>query len=303
MTEIKIGSRKGKLAIAQAIWVKKEIERLSENIKCEIVYITTRGDRFLSSPLHKLEGTGFFTKEIENILLNREIDIAVHSMKDLPTELREELNIGAITQREAANDVLISDGRKLNELNPGAKIGTSSLRRRSQLLLLKKDINVINMRGNIDTRVKGFISKGFDGIVVAYAGIKRAGYKNMIAEIFPIDVIIPAVGQGALGLEIRKDDEYLYNIVSRLDNENARITITAERSFLKAFGGGCKTPVGAYAWIENKRLNMIGGVFSIDGNKSIVETISNDSLNPEDIGRKIADIIVKRGGLDLINQE
>lgn len=244
---LRIGTRRSLLAKSQTNWVIGELSRLHPQLKIEIVEVVTIGDKILDIALSKVPGKGVFVKEIEDKLLAGEIDLAVHSMKDLPTEFPDGLKIGAIPERVDPRDVFISrHDTHLDELPDGAKIGTSSLRRQAQLLKFRSDFEMVDIRGNIDTRLRKAGSEEYDGIILAAAGLVRLGWEDQIKEYLGCEVMIPAVGQGALGLEIRADDERTQNLISALNHPVTEMCVRAERTFLAGMGGGCQTPMGAF---------------------------------------------------------
>jgi len=244
---LRIGTRRSLLAKSQTNWVIGELSRLHPQLKIEIVEVVTIGDKILDTALSKVPGKGVFVKEIEDKLLSGEIDLAVHSIKDLPTEFTGGLKIGAIPERVDPRDVFISPhDTHLDELPDGAKIGTSSLRRQAQLLKFRSDFKMVDIRGNIDTRLRKAGSEEYDGIILAAAGLVRLGWEDQIKEYLSCDVMIPAVGQGALGLEIRADDERTQKLISHLNHSATEICVRAERTFLAGMGGGCQTPMAAF---------------------------------------------------------
>lgn len=301
MKKIRIGTRGSKLALWQANWVKERIENIFKDIECETVPIKTTGDKFFDMRLFEQSDKGFFTKEIEEALINRKIDIAVHSLKDLPTEIPVELEIGAVIKREIPNDVLISKEKKtLEDLPKGAKIGTSSLRRRSQLLNFRNDLIIIDLRGNLDTRIRKLNTADLDGIVIAYAGVKRLGFEDLISEIISFGIMLPAVGQGALAVEIRKNDEEVYNIVKNLHHKESYQAISAERGFLRRMHGGCRIPVGSYGFIDNNILTLEGMICNLDGTRIIRKKVQGKSGEAELIGIKLAEEILNSGGKEIL---
>jgi hydroxymethylbilane synthase len=301
MKKIKIGTRGSKLALWQANWVKERIENNFKDIECEIISIKTTGDKFFDMRLFEQSDKGFFTKEIEEALIKQEIDIAVHSLKDLPTEIPPELEIGAVTKREIPNDILISKKKKtLKDLPIGAKIGTSSLRRKCQLLNFRDDLTIIDLRGNLDTRIRKLNMTDLDGIVIAYAGVKRLGFEDLISEIISFEIMLPAIGQGALGIEIRKGDKEIYDIVKNLNHKESFQAISAERSFLRRIHGGCRIPIGAYAYINNNTLTLEGMISNLDGTKIIRKKIQGKSIEAELIGIKLAEEILNSGGKEIL---
>ncbi|MFQ6082863.1 MAG: hydroxymethylbilane synthase [Candidatus Aminicenantia bacterium] len=301
MKKFRIGTRGSKLALWQANWIKEKIENIFKDIECETVPIKTTGDKFFNVRLFEQSDKGFFTKEIEEALINKKIDIAVHSLKDLPTEIPEELEIGAVTKRETPNDVLISKEKKtLKDLPKGAKIGTSSLRRKSQLLNFRNDLIIVDLRGNLDTRIRKLNTTDLDGIVIAYAGVKRLGFEDLISEMISFEIVLPAIGQGALAVEIRKNDEEVYNIVKDLNHKESCQVISAERSFMKRLHGGCQIPVGAYGFINNNILTLEGMISNLDGTRIIRKKVQGKSEEAGLIGIKLAEEILNSGGKEIL---
>jgi hydroxymethylbilane synthase len=290
-----IGSRSSKLAFTQAELVKNNLQKAYSGLDIQIKAIKTTGDRILHVPLSRIGDKGLFTKEIEEALLNREIDIAVHSMKDLPNSIPNGLRIAAITKREDPCDILVSEqGFKLKTLPKNSKVGTSSLRRRAQLLNKRSDLEIVDLRGNLDTRIRKLEQGLFDAIILAYAGIKRLGLKLNLLTI-STDEILPQAGQGALGVQVREDDLSVANIVKTLDEIDSRICIEAERALLAALGGGCQVPIGVYAKIEAEQVIIKAGVFSLDGTTAIKDDIRGEKKNAHLLGRKLAEKLVKKG--------
>ncbi len=254
--------------------------------------------------LVEIGGKGIFVKEIEEALLSGKIDMAVHSMKDVPVELPDELEIASIPAREDHRDVLISkDRRKLEELPAGAKIGTGSLRRRMQLLNLLPDIEVVPIRGNLDTRIKKIESEGLDGIILAAAGMRRMGRFTEISQFIPDEIMLPAAGQGVLGIEIRKDDEEVRELVTFLNHRQTLFEISAERAFLAYLGGGCQVPIAGFARMDKEFMTLRGMVGSADGRIIIAESAGDDYREWEALGKKVAGNILERGGRDLLEIE
>jgi len=264
--KIVIGSRGSQLALWQANWVKSQLERLHSNVEINIRVITTSGDKIQDVPLAKIGGKGLFVKEIEEALLVKEIDLAVHSMKDVPMELPAELVVSVITKRESPLDALISkNGETLANHPQGATIGTSSLRRSSQLLKYRVDFEIHPLRGNVDTRLRKVKEDNYDAIILASAGLKRLGWASHITEEISDEVLLPAMGQGALGIETRLDDTKTYDLISALNHEQTNYAVTAERSMVGRLDGGCQVPIGAYAKIEDNLITLMGLVASLDG--------------------------------------
>jgi len=261
-----IGSRGSQLALWQANWVKSELERIHRGVEVKIKVITTSGDKIQDVPLAKIGGKGLFVKEIEEALLSKEVDIAVHSMKDVPMMLPEELHISVITKRENPLDALISkNGEKLADLPIGSFIGTSSLRRSSQLLKYRSDFKIGALRGNVDTRLKKLEDGKYDAILLATAGLNRLGWTNKITEEVSHDILLPAMGQGALGIETHRDDFIAQGMISSLDDKLSHSAVNAERALVGALDGGCQVPIGSYATVENDLITLRGLVASLDG--------------------------------------
>lgn len=295
-----IGSRGSKLARAQAELIKDTLKKNYPDLILGIKIIKTTGDRILDAPLSKIGGKGLFTKEIEEALLAKKIDLAVHSMKDLPTDIPMGLEIGAITRREDACDVLVSqESYVLGELQKGAKVGTSSLRRRAQILSIRPDLEIMDLRGNLDTRLKKLENGLYDAIILAYAGISRLGLKLPMIKI-SFDEMLPQAGQGALGIEIRNDDADTRNLVKILDEADSRMTIEAERALLSGLGGGCQVPIGVYAKIEGEKIIVKAGVFSIDGKTAIRDEASGNKNEAVTIGKQLAESVIKKGAKKIL---
>ena len=302
--KIIIGSRGSKLAMIQANWTKDTLGASHPDIEFVIKEISTKGDRITDVPLSRLGGVGLFTKELENSLLNMEIDIAVHSAKDMPAELPDGLCICAFPKREDPHDVLISKNNlPLDKLPENAVIGTSSLRRRAQLLAGLPGIRINDLRGNVDTRVKKLETENFDGIILASAGLNRMGYDEIKRQIIPFDYMLPAVGQGSLGIEIRTDDKKTSDIVLTLNDDDTNSAVTAERSLLGKLHGGCQTPVGAIGEItSNRQLKLTALVSSLDGTNVIKDNMTGNIEDASDIGLELANRLLSNGA-DKILQE
>lgn len=244
---LRIGTRRSALAKAQTQWVVNRLVQIYPKLKIEVVEVITTGDKILNSSLNLMPGKGVFVKEIEDQLLDGKIDLAVHSMKDLPTEFPERLTLGAITKRLDPRDIFITRlKRNLEEMPKGAKIGTSSLRRKAQLLAYRSDFQVMDIRGNIDTRLKKSETREYDGVILAAAGLIRMDWVDRIQQYLSCEIMIPAVGQGALGIEARENDEDILTLIEPLNDHETEITVKAERFFLKTMGGGCQMPMGAF---------------------------------------------------------
>jgi hydroxymethylbilane synthase len=292
---IRIGTRGSRLALAQSTWVKEQLLRHEPALNVELVVIKTSGDRFIDKPIAALGGKGVFTKEIEEALLREEIDLAVHSMKDLPTELPAGLTIAAMPKREDPRDVLVSkQGREIASLPFGARIGTGSLRRQAQLIHHRSDLLVMPIRGNVDTRLKKLDQGELDALVMAAAGLKRIGRKDRITAYLSDEVCVSAVAQGALGIESR-DDSSVRELLTDLHDADTATEVGAERSFLKRLGGGCHVPVGARAKIEGEHLKIIGVVASPDGAALCRGEICGRLSDATDLGRQLAEQLLKDG--------
>ena len=301
--KIIIGSRGSQLALWQANWVKSQLENLHGNADISIRVITTSGDKIKDVPLSKIGGKGLFVKEIEEALLAKEIDLAVHSMKDVPIEIPSQLEISIITKRENPLDALISkNGKKLADLPQGATIGTSSLRRSSQLLNHRNDFKIHPLRGNVDTRLKKVEEGKYDAILLASAGLNRLGWSNRITEEISHEIIIPAMGQGALGIETRLGDTKTYNFISSLNHEQTNYEVSAERALVGKLDGGCQVPIGAYAKIEDNLITLKGLVASLDGkiiHKSEIVGPIDDAIN---IGQDLGEVLLKMGANEILEK-
>ncbi len=293
---VTIGTRGSKLALWQAQWVKSLLREHHPAITVEVQIIKTRGDKILDVPLAKVGGKGLFVKEIEQALLSGDIDIAVHSMKDMPADVPEGLQITAVPRRETPNDVLIAeDGRRLAELPAGARIGTSSLRRSAQLLALRPDITIVPLRGNLDTRLRKLDAGQMDAIVLAAAGVKRLGLAERITEILDEQVMLPAVGQGALCVETRADDETVVPLVVPLDDSATRTVVSGERAFLNRLQGGCQVPVAAHGKLDDDRFTLRGLVATLDGRTVISDQLGGPARDSQRIGLELAQRLLARG--------
>ncbi len=293
---IKIGTRGSKLALWQANWVKSALNAGNTSIAVELVPIKTRGDKILDVPLAKVGGKGLFVKEIEDALLNGRIDLAVHSMKDMPSEIPDGLCVGAIPEREIPQDVLISKkGLLLHDLMPGARVGTSSLRRSAQLLHARPDLVILPLRGNLDTRIKKLETENLDAIILAAAGVKRLGLENRITEYLDENVMLPAVGQGALCIEIRQNDPEIEPIIAALNHQETWTVVMGERAFLNRLEGGCQVPIAAHGKLEKNTFTLCGLVAAVDGTTIIKETLSGPEDSSESIGVNLANRLLSMG--------
>lgn len=299
--EIIIGTRDSALALWQTHWVEQELKRLWPEHPIKIVHIKTQGDKILDVALAKIGDKGLFTKELEVAMLEKSIDMAVHSMKDLPTRLPEGLTVGAICARVEPCDVVVSHkGYKLIDLPPGAKVGTSSLRRRAQLLKYRPDLSLYDIRGNLNTRLTKMEREDFDAIILAAAGVERLGWKDKITDYIGYDVSLPAVGQGSIGIECRSDDEEILKIVAKLNHPDSYDAIMAERALLRTLEGGCQIPIGALGRISGDELELHGLVASLDGTQVIRSSLQGKRTQAEQIGMHLAAILTDMGAKEIL---
>ncbi len=297
---IKIGTRKSKLALWQANFVKNFLQK-HWGIEVELVKITTTGDKILDAPLAKIGGKGLFVKEIEQALLEGKIDLAVHSLKDVPMIIPKGLTITAITKREEPYDVLISrTGKGLEELPAGAVVGTSSLRRQVQIKRVRRDLKVEILRGNVDTRMRKLKEGYYDAIVLAMAGVKRMGYEGEVTQV--LSQFIPAVGQGSLALETREEDERTRKLLEPLNHRESFLRAICERAFLRKLEGGCQVPMGAHAEIKENKISIRGFISDLEGIKFIEGKKEGNVKNAEKIGEELAEDLLKRGGKEILKE-
>jgi len=302
-SELRIGTRGSQLALYQANWVKEKLVETHPDLNVMLTKIKTTGDKIQDAPLAKIGGKGLFVKEIEEALIHRRIDLAVHSIKDVPTEFPEGLHLSAITKREDPRDVFISrDGKILRDLPQKAKIGTSSLRRQAQLLHFRNDLELLPLRGNLGTRLKKLKTMNIDGIVLALAGMKRLGLEERVTEIIPTEISLPAIGQGALGIETRQDDREVEGKIQFLNHKDSWIAVSAERAFLKKLEGGCQVPIAAYAQIFGTSLQVEGLVGTIDGRRLIRHHIAGPIEKAESLGIKLAEILLEKGAKEILDE-
>jgi hydroxymethylbilane synthase len=298
---IKIGTRGSLLATTQSTWVKNQIEAEHPGVSVELVIIVTKGDKILDVPLAMVGGKGLFVKEIEEALLRRDVDLAVHSMKDVPSELPEELHLGIIPLRENPHDAFISVRyKKLADLPPGATVGTSSLRRRAQLAALRPDLKIVDLRGNLDTRLRKLDEGQFQAIILAAAGLNRLGMSSRATGYFTAREMLPAVGQGALGIELRKDDAELLAGLAFLNDARTTVAVAAERSFLLQLEGGCQVPIGAFAEVHNGQVELTGLVASVDGKEVLKDAITGPSEQAQELGTRLANKLLDMGGREIL---
>jgi len=296
-----IGSRGSQLALWQTNFVKTNLENRFPDKSFEIKIIRTTGDDQLESALSKIGDKGVFTRQIEAELLSGGIDLAVHSLKDLQTEQPQGLKIGAVCEREVPNDALVSkQGVSIDDLPRNAKVATGSLRRRSQLLHHRPDLEIAEIRGNVPTRLKKFDESNLDGVILAYAGLKRLGFESRISEVIPFNIMVPAVGQGAIAVEVREKDKQTIEILEKLEHRQTRVCVTAERAFLRALEGGCQVPIGAYAFLEGSQIVLEGVVGSLDGTTVFREkTTGRDA---ESLGTDLAEALIEKGAGRLLEE-
>jgi len=282
--------------------VAEELRRLRPDLTVQLTPIRTSGDKILDAPLAKVGGKGLFVKEIEEALLTGRIDLAVHSLKDLPAQLPQGLRIGAVPFREDPRDVLISRaGHPFSRLPEGARVGTSSLRRAVQLLHIRPDFEIVPLRGNLDTRLRKLEREGLDAIVVAAAGIKRLGLEERVTEYLPETICLPAIGQGALAIEVREGDA-VGDLVAALDHPESRFAVLAERAFLKRLFGSCQVPMAAHARLQHGRLVITGMVASLDGQKLLRETLEGNLQDAEALGTALAETLFASGAEEILKQ-
>lgn len=302
MRKIIVGSRRSKLAITQTKWVISKLKEINPNVDFEIKEIVTKGDKILDVTLSKVGGKGLFVKEIEDAMLKGEIDMAVHSMKDMPSVLPEGLTIGCIPEREDYRDVLISQSKKtFRELPEGAIIGTSSLRRGAQLKAIRPDVEIKWIRGNIDTRIRKLEDEDYDAIVLAAAGLHRMGWSSQIVtEYLDPDLCVPAVGQGALSIECREGDDELLALLGELDDEYTKSTVIAERAYLHTLEGGCQVPIAGHAVLSDGTITVTGLVGEPDGSVIIKEM--ETGTDPQQVGITLAKKMKEQGAKEILDR-
>ena len=306
-----IATRSSMLALWQAEWIKSQLEELAPSLDIELNKIKTTGDKILDVPLAQVGGKGLFVKEIEEAMLRGEADLAVHSMKDVPTELPEGLHLPTITKREDPRDAFITavsgqrsavSMKSFNDLQQGANVGTSSLRRICQLLNKRPDLRITQLRGNVDTRIRKLDEGEFDAIILAAAGVKRLGREDRITEKIPVDLSLPAIGQGAVGIECRKDDEFTNNLLKSLDHYETSVCVRSERAFLKKLEGGCQVPIAAYARLKEGNIFIEGLVGSLDGKTLIKASMQDRPKNADRLGTELAENLLSRGAKAILDE-
>lgn len=301
--QLRIGTRGSPLALAQSRWVQAQLEARYPGLAVTLTIIKTTGDKLTEVPLAQIGGKGLFLKEIEQALLAGEVDLGVHSMKDVPAELPAELAISVITSREDWRDALISHQyHRLEDIPPGGRLGTSSLRRRAQLLYLRPDLEILPLRGNVDTRLRKLAAENMDAIILAVAGLKRLGLADRITCALSPTQMLPAIGQGALGLELRRQDARTRELVAFLDDPASRVAVQAERAFLARLQGGCQVPVAALGSVQDGQLFLEGMISDLDGRRLQRETVAGALDEAEALGSRLAESLLARGGREILSQ-
>ena len=301
-TSLRIGTRASLLAVTQSTWVKNQIEQAHPQTRVELVKITTKGDKILDVPLAKVGGKGLFVKEIEDALLEGSVDLAVHSMKDVPTELPEGLHIGIIPVRETPYDAFLSNkADAISALPQGATIGTSSLRRKSQLAAMRPDLNIVDLRGNIDTRLRKLDEGVYDAIILAGAGLNRLGLADRITTLLPSEQMLPAISQGALGIELRQEDTELFEGLQFLHHRETAVAVAAERAFLLRLEGGCQVPIGAHATLDGGKVSLTGLIAEVDGSRILKDALSGPGEDAAHLGKALAEQLLDQGGKAILD--
>ena len=299
---VRLGTRASLLALRQSNWVKARMEEQNPAVEVTLVHIKTQGDK-IDFPLFQIGGKGLFVKEIEESLLQEEVDLAVHSAKDLPILIPEGLALIAFPEREDPRDALISRVEKRwAEIPSGGKVGTSSLRRQAQLLSLRPDLEIVPLRGNLDTRLNKLSSLNLDAIVLASAGLRRMGWENRVTECFEPEVMLPAVGQGVIAIEARAKDKRTAPLVARLNHPPTQLCFMSERGFLQRLGGGCQVPIAGLAQMASGRINLRALVAATDGREIIRGKVDGPSIEAEDLGRKLAEELLEKGASAILNE-
>jgi hydroxymethylbilane synthase len=300
---LRIGTRASMLAVTQSNWVKKQIEQQYPDTSVELVKIVTKGDKILDVPLAKVGGKGLFVKEIEDALLDERVDLAVHSMKDVPAELPEDLEVAIVPKREIPQDAFVSVTYKdIDALYQGAVIGTSSLRRKAQLNALRPDVEIRDLRGNLDTRLRKVDEGEYDAIILAGAGLNRLGMQKRITALFTPEQMLPAIGQGALGIELRQADTELLDGLQFLHHRETAVTVATERAFLLRLEGGCQVPIGGFATLDSDTVTLTGLIASLDGKTILKEQLSGPADDAEKIGVTLAETLLDRGGKAILDE-
>ena len=298
-----LGSRGSRLALWQTRFVAHLLESFFPSLDLEIKVIETTGDAILETALSKIGDKGLFTKQIEEKLLSGEIDLAVHSLKDLPTRLPENLKIGAVLERETPNDVLIAKNcSSIDDLPKNARIATGSLRRKSLLLSYRPDLRIFEIRGNVPTRIKKFEESDLDALILAFAGVHRLELDFHIKQIIPFEVMIPAVAQGVIGIEIREDDKDTQELIKPINDAATEVCISAERALLRMLEGGCQVPIGGFARLSGEEIFLEGFVGNFDGTKTLRDSIKGDYKNASELGQQLAERMIENGAGQILSQ-
>jgi len=302
--KIVIGSRGSELALWQSNFIKKELEKRNKNVSVEIKIIKTKGDKILDVALSKIGDKSLFTKELEIQLLNKKIDLAVHSLKDLQTQLPDGLKLSAVSKRHAVEDVLIArkKGTTIHTIRENGNVATGSLRRRSQLLHNRPDLTIHELRGNVNSRIKKFLESDWDAIILARAGIERLNLKKYISSYIDKEDMLPAVGQGALGIEIHEENKIVDEILQSVHHEATYKSVLAERAFLRKLEGGCQVPIGAFAEVKSNGIYLDGLVGSVDGTITFRKKIRGSSRDPEKVGINLAKDLIKAGAKEILDE-
>jgi len=296
LKELRIGTRASQLALWQANWVKSELEKRYPEMTVTLVKIKTIGDKILDVPLAQVGGKGLFVKEIEEAMLRGEIDIAVHSMKDVPTEFPEGLGLYCITEREDPRDAVISRGVKFTDLPQGARIGTSALRRQAQLLKVRPDLEMVIIRGNVETRINKLETEQLDAVILAAAGLNRLGFADKASELLSTELSLPAIGQGALGIECNLSNEEVKQTIAFFNHPDTAHAVRAERALLWRCEGGCQVPIAAFGEVTGDQLKLTGFIASVDGKVSVKGSVTGPAEECEKLGVKLAEQLLAEGG-------
>lgn len=302
-----LATRKSMLAMCQSNWVKSRLEQAFavQGVTVELLQVVTKGDKILDVPLAQIGGKGLFVKEIEEAMLEGRADLAVHSLKDVPTEIPDGLEVTVFPQREDARDAFLSHRcDSISTLPEGARVGTSSLRRKAQIMAMRPDLEIVNLRGNLDTRLKKLEAGEFDAIILAAAGLRRLGLEGHIKQYIPPQFLLPAIGQGCLGIEFRTSDSDTRELLSVLHSRETAVCVRAERAFLAALGGGCQVPIAAHAWLSQNMQDMLvmeGLVADEAGGRLVRLRLSGSKEQPEELGRRLGERVLAAGGQEILS--
>jgi len=300
---IRIATRKSPLALWQAEHVLRLLQQVHPELEVELLKMSTQGDKIIDTPLAKIGGKGLFVKELEQGLLNKDADIAVHSMKDVPVELPTGLHLAVVLEREEPRDAFVSNNyQRLEDLPQGARVGTASLRRQCQLAALRPDLEILNLRGNVGTRLKKLDNGHYDAIILASAGLIRLGLEQRIAQKIPVDISLPAIGQGVIGIECRSDDQIINELIAVLGHDQTQICITAERALNERLQGGCQVPIGGFAQLSGNALHVRGLVGRPDGRTIIQAEKSGAPQQAQDLGSAVAEDLLASGADTILNE-